>query len=47
MDKELTILKNINTWELVEPSENVNIVESKWVYKVKKNAAGNIVHYKA
>ena len=47
MDKELMMLKNADTWELVKPPENVNIVGSKWVYKVKKDAAGNIVHYKA
>ena len=47
MDKELMMLKNADTWELVKPPENVNIVRSKWVYKVKKDAAGNIVCYKA
>jgi len=41
------MLKNADTWELVEPPENVNIVRSKWIYKAKKNAAENIVHYKA
>ena len=41
------MLKNTDTWELVEPPENINIIGSKWVYKVKKDAAGNIVHYKA
>jgi len=29
MDEELTMLKNADTWELIEPSENVNIIESK------------------
>ena len=41
------MLKNTDTWQLVEPPENINIVGSKWVYKVKKDAAGNIVYYKA
>jgi len=47
MDEELTMLKNADTWELVKPLENVNIIKSKWIYKAKKDAAGNIVHYKA
>jgi len=29
MDEELTMLKNADTWELIKPPENVNIVESK------------------
>ena len=47
MHEELTMLSNAGTWELVEPPENVNIVGSKWVYKAKKDAARNIVRYKA
>jgi hypothetical protein len=27
-----------NTWELVPPPENKNVIGSKWVYKVKRNA---------
>jgi len=29
MDEELTMLKNTDTWELVEPPENINIIGSK------------------
>jgi len=47
MDEELTMLNNAGTWELVKPPENINIIGSKWVYKAKKDAAGNIVRYKA
>jgi len=47
MHEELIMLSNAGTWELVEPPENVNIVRSKWVYKAKKDAVGNIVCYKA
>jgi len=46
MHEELTMLSNAGTWELIEPPENVNIVGFKWVYKAKKDAAGNIVRYK-
>lgn len=47
MDEEITMLKNTGTWELVDPPSGVNIVGSKWVFKAKKDAAGNVVRYKA
>lgn len=47
MEDELSMLKSLQMWELVDPPSDVNIVGSKWVFKCKKDAAGNIVHYKA
>lgn len=47
MEEELTMLKDTGTWELVDPPQGANIVGSKWVYKAKKDAAGNVVRYKA
>jgi len=35
------------TWELVNAPEGANIVGSKWVFWVKKDATGNVVRYKA
>jgi hypothetical protein len=35
------------TWELTIPLENADIVGSKWVFHAKKDAAGNMVCYKA
>lgn len=35
------------TWELVPPPEGLNIIGSKWVLKVKRDANGNIDRYKA
>jgi hypothetical protein len=35
------------TWKLVEAPEGVNVVGSKWVFRAKKDAAGNVVRYKA
>ena len=34
-------------WRLKEAPPGANIISSKWVFKAKKDAAGNIVHYKA
>ena len=36
-----------NTWDLVPPPENKNVIGSKWVYKVKRNADGSVERFKA
>jgi hypothetical protein len=46
MDKEYaTLLKN-ETWQLV-PRTGANIIDCKWVYKIKKKPVGSIDRYKA
>ena len=45
--KELATLQKAGTWELVDPPQGANIVGSKWVFRAKKDAAGNVVRYKA
>ena len=45
--EELSTLKDAGTWELVDAPEGVNIVGSKWVFHAKKDATGNVVHFKA
>ena len=35
------------TWQLVPPVSGVNIIDSKWVFKVKRHADGSIERYKA
>jgi hypothetical protein len=45
--KELVLLKEASTWNLVDLPTNTNIVGSKWVFRTKKDAAGNVVQYKA
>ena len=45
--EELSMLHKAGAWELVEPSPGVNIIRSKWVFRAKKNAEGNIMHKKA
>ena len=47
MEEELTMLNNAGTWELIDPPTGVNIVGLKWVFKAKKDAAGNVICYKA
>ena len=45
--KELATLHKAGTWELVNPPAGANIVGSKWVFRAKKDAASNVVCYKA
>jgi hypothetical protein len=47
IEEELKMLKDMGTWEVVEKPEGVNVIGSKWVFKAKKDAAGNVVRYKA
>ena len=47
LDIECKSLVDYNTWGLVEPPKGQNIVDSKWVFKVKHNADGSIERYKA
>jgi hypothetical protein len=45
--EELRTLEEAGTWELVDPPSGANIVGSKWVFRVKKDAAGHVVRFKA
>ncbi|KAL5520226.1 hypothetical protein ACEPAG_9439 [Sanghuangporus baumii] len=47
IQEELTALHAAGTWELAEAPKGGNIVGSKWISKVKRDSAGNIVHRKA
>ena len=47
MDEEyLALIKN-QTWHLVPPERGRNVIDCKWVYKVKRKADGSIDRYKA
>jgi hypothetical protein len=46
MDSEIKALHKNGTWHLVPPQGKVNIIDSTWVYKVKKKADGMIDRYK-
>jgi hypothetical protein len=45
-DEHDALLKN-KTWHLVPPSSGKNLIDCKWVYRVKKHADGTIERYKA
>jgi len=47
IQKELETLRQAGTWELAEALVGSNIIGSKWVFRAKKDAAGNVICYKA
>lgn len=47
MKNEINALNENNTWNLVKAPNNVQIVDSKWVYKIKKNNPNGVIKYKA
>lgn len=42
MKAEMNALKKNSAWTLVQPPPHVNIIGSKWVYKIKLREDGNI-----
>ena len=46
-EEELKTLKEAGTWEVVDAPKDMNIVGSKWVFRAKKDAAENVIRYKA
>lgn len=47
MDKEFAALVHNKTWHLVPPQKGTNVIDCKWVYKIKRKADGIIDRYKA
>lgn len=47
INKELTQIKKLGTWELVEAPNDANVIPCCWVLRRKCNAQGKISHYKA
>jgi histone deacetylase 1/2 len=46
MDTEYSTLMKNKTWHLVPPEEGRNIIDSKWVFKIKTKSDGSIDCYK-
>ena len=47
MDSEFYSLLKQQTWSLVPPLVDKNVVTCKWVYKLKRHSDGTITRYKA
>jgi hypothetical protein len=47
MDSEHQALLENKTWHLVPPPKGKNIIDCKWVYKIKKKADGMVDRYKS
>jgi hypothetical protein len=47
MDTEFQALQNNNTWCLVPQMKGANVIDYKWVYKIKRKSDGTIDRYKA
>ncbi|XP_072063915.1 uncharacterized protein [Arachis hypogaea] len=47
MQEEIQAPEKAHTWDLVDPLSNKEVVESRWVYKIKTHSDGSIDRYKA
>ena len=47
IEEELKSLREARTWEVVDEPRDMNVVGSKWVFKVKKDASRFVIQYKA
>ena len=47
IQEELATLNATGTWRLEEAPPRANVIGCKWVFKAKKDAAGNVARYKA
>jgi hypothetical protein len=47
LDDEFGALQRNDTWHLVPPKLRANVIDCKWVYKIKKKSDGIIDRYKA
>jgi hypothetical protein len=47
MDEEYNTLMKNKMWHLVPPQHGRNIIDSKWVYKIKRRVDGHLDRYKA
>ena len=44
---ELSMIKQLRTWKLIDQSPNTNVIGRKWVFKIKHGSFNKIMKYKA
>ncbi|WMV57710.1 hypothetical protein MTR67_051095 [Solanum verrucosum] len=47
MQSEFDALMSNQTWNFIPPSDHQNIVENKWIFRIKRKPDGSIERYKA
>ena len=47
MNEEYMALKKNKTWHLVPPQQGKNLIDCKWVFRIKRRSDGTIDRYKA
>lgn len=47
MDAYFSVLMKNETWQLIPPQKHMNVVDCKWVYKIKKRPYGFVDRLKA
>jgi hypothetical protein len=47
MDEEFGALMQNNTWKMVPPHRGKNVIDCRWIYKVKRKSYDSIDRYKA
>ncbi|WVZ62530.1 hypothetical protein U9M48_012269 [Paspalum notatum var. saurae] len=47
MDAEFQALQKNQTWTLVPPKKGINLIDCRWIFKVKRKADGSVERYKA
>jgi hypothetical protein len=47
MNAEYQALLRNKTWHLIPPHLATNVIDSKWVYKIKRRQDGSVERYKA
>jgi histone deacetylase 1/2 len=46
MQEEIEALHKNGTWHLVPPYKGTNVIDCRWVFKIKRKADGSIERYK-
>jgi histone deacetylase 1/2 len=47
MEREFSALKQNQTWRLVPPRRGLNVIDSRWVYNIKRKPGGSVDRFKA